>query len=81
MSNTENKKDREDNPRDLNYKDVNFEPSAKKIKAQEKIDIKESELGRELGQQPADEHIDNRVTQIDDETTKMQQHQKEKEDN
>lgn len=80
MSKAENtRKDREDIPRDLNHKEVNFEPRAKKIKAQKKIDIHESELGRALGQKPADEHIEDRESQIDPETTKMQQQQQKKE--
>lgn len=63
---------REDKPRDINPKEVIKSNPAKDIMSQEKIDIKESGLGREQGQSPADEHVEG-VSQIDKETKKMQQ--------
>lgn len=61
---------REDKPRDINPKEVNRKDEAKDIKAQEKIDIKESGLGRDQGQTPADEHVEG-ISQIDKGTKKM----------
>jgi len=61
---------REDKPRDINPKEVNKNDTAKDIKSQEKIDIKESELGREQGQTPADEHVEG-ISQIDKGTKKL----------
>lgn len=55
---------REDKARDINPKEVNRPDDAKSIKSQEKIDIRESELGREQGQTPADEHVEG-ISQID----------------
>ena len=55
---------REDQPRDINPKEVNRKDDAKDIKSQEKIDIKESGLGRDQGQTPADEHVEG-ISQID----------------
>ena len=63
---------REDKPRDINPKEVIKSNPAKDILAQKKIDIKESELGRDQSQTPADEHIEG-VSQIDKATKKMQQ--------
>lgn len=63
---------REDKPRDINPKEVNKNDSAKDIKSQEKIDIKESELGRESSQVPADEHVEG-ISQIDKNTKKLHQ--------
>lgn len=62
---------REDQPREINPNDIQKSEPAKQIKAQEKIDIKESELGREQGQSPAEEHIENQHSQIDAETVKL----------
>jgi hypothetical protein len=55
---------REDQPRDINPKEVNRKDDAKDIKSQEKIEIKESGLGRDQGQTPADEHVEG-ISQID----------------
>lgn len=63
----------EDRPRDINPDEINQNHPAKEIHAREKIDIKESELGREQGQVPADEHIEDRFSQIDDGTKKIQE--------
>lgn len=76
-----NRKDREDIPRDINADEIGFEPSAKKLKALEKIDIKESELGRELSQKPYEEHIEESHSQIDKATILLQQQKKENPDN
>lgn len=61
---------REDKPRDINPKEVNRKDEAKDIKAQEKIDIKESGLGRDQGQTPLDEHVEG-ISQIDKGTKKL----------
>lgn len=61
---------REDTPRDINPKEVNRKGDAKDIKSQEKIAIKESGLGRDQGQTPADEHVEG-ISQIDNGTKKM----------
>ena len=63
---------REGNPGNFNPQDVDFEHPAKKEKAQEKVDIKESEIGRETSQQPANEQIEP-MSQIDDDTKKLQE--------
>lgn len=64
---------REDQPREINPIEIGKSEPAKEIKAREKIAIKESELGREQGQTPADEHIENRLSQIDAETVKLRE--------
>lgn len=61
---------REDQPRDINSKEVNRKDDAKNIKSQEKIEIKESGLGRDQGQTPADEHVEG-ISQIDNQTKKL----------
>ena len=61
---------REDQPRDINPQEVNRKDDAKEIKSQEKIDIKESGLGRDQGQTPADEHVEG-ISQIDKGTKKL----------
>ena len=67
-----NTKGSEDKEREINPKEVNREDQAKGLKSKEKIDIKESEMGREVSQNPGDEHVE-RITQIDDSTKKLQQ--------
>jgi len=68
-----NNHNNESQPRKINPEDVDFTPPSKKLKSQEKIDIDESELGREQGQTPADEHIiDEENSQIDPETIRLQ---------
>ena len=67
---------REDRPNHTNPDEVNTKHPAKETKAQDKIDIVESELGREQGQSPADEHIENRLSQIDEGTKELQNSQK-----
>jgi len=66
---------KEDQPRNINPDETGKSEPAKALKSQEKIDIKESELGREQGQTPADEHIEDRISQIDKGTVKMQENQ------
>lgn len=73
----DNRKDREDIPRDINAEEVGFEPAAKKIKSQEKIDIRESELGRDFSNYQQDEHIEDSITQVDKGTIKLQEDKKE----
>jgi|SRR6218665_364222 len=63
---------REDKPENINPDEVGKNHPSKTIKAQEKIDIKESELGREQGQTPADEHIESNLSQIDNGTIELQ---------
>ncbi|HMI06320.1 MAG TPA: hypothetical protein VK528_02140 [Flavobacterium sp.] len=59
---------REDRPTNINPDEVNNLHPAKTMKAQEKVAIKESGLGREQGQTPAEEHIESRLSQIDEGT-------------
>jgi hypothetical protein len=66
---------REDRPNHTNPDEVNFTHPAKETKAQEKIDIVQSGLGREVSQKPADEHIENKISQIDEGTKELQQSQ------
>ena len=68
-------KGREDHPQPISPDEVSREHPAKQIKAQEKIDIKESGLGREQGQMPADEHIDSSFSQIDGDTAQLNEGQ------
>lgn len=75
-----NDKGREDRPQNIHPDEVNRNHPANEIKAQDKIDIKESELGREQSQDPADEHIEERITQIDDDTKQMQERKSSDED-
>lgn len=65
-----NRYQREDQPRDINPKEVNRKEEAKDINSKEKIAIKESGLGREMSQQPADEHVEG-ISQIDKKTKKL----------
>jgi len=76
----DSRKDKEDIPRDINAEEIGFEHPAKKIKAQEKIDIRESELGREFSNFQQDEHIEDSLTQVDKGTIKLQQDKKENPD-
>lgn len=69
---------REDRPLDTNPDEVHQNQPGKQIKAQEKIDIVQSGFGREQGQTPADEHIESRLSQIDEGTKKI--HESELED-
>lgn len=70
---------REDSPRDINPKEVNRKDTAKDIQSKEKIDIKESGLGRESSQQPADEHVEG-ISQIDKGTKKMHEEKRKSEE-
>ena len=70
-----NHNNREDKPRDINPKDLNRKDEAKDIKSQEKIEIKESGLGRETSQTPSDEHIEG-ISQIDSSTKKLHDEKK-----
>lgn len=64
-------KGREDRPNPKNADEVHFTEPGKELKSKRKIDIVESELGREQGQTPADEHIENHLSQIDEQTRAM----------
>lgn len=64
----ETNKGREDQPQHNHPDEVNHREPGKEIAAQHKIDIVQSGLGRDQGQMPADEHIEHRFSQIDDET-------------
>lgn len=63
---------REGQPGNFNPRDVDFEHPAKIDKAEEKVDIKESELGREASQKPANEQMEP-MSQIDEGTKNLQQ--------
>ena len=63
---------REGRAENINPDEVGKEHRAKDLQAQEKVDIKESELGRETSQMPADEHIEPRMSQIDEGTKQLQ---------
>jgi len=72
-----NRKNREDVPRDINADELGFKHPAKKIKAQEKIDIRESGFGRDFSNFQQDEHIEDSITQVDKGTIKLQEEKKE----
>ncbi|WP_298154778.1 hypothetical protein [Flavobacterium sp.] len=61
--NTNDNKGREDRPQNINPDEVNVSHPAKTDKAKEKIPIKESGFGREQGQTPADEHIEPKLSE------------------
>lgn len=69
---TEQNPIREDRMDDINPNEIGVNHPAKDRKAQEKVDIKESGIGRETSQTPADEHIEPSISQIDEGTIKMQ---------
>lgn len=77
MNTEDNKKNREDVPRDINAEEIGYEHPAKKIKAQEKIDIRESGLGRAFSNFQQDEHIEDSLSQVDEGTIKLQEEKKE----
>ncbi len=62
-------------PGSINPNEVGRKTPDKNIPAQEKLDIDESESGRNQGHRPAEEKIDENYTQIDDETIKLQEDQ------
>ena len=64
---------REGQANNINPEEVGKDHPGKDLKAQEKVDIKESELGRETSQMPADEHIEHRTSQIDEGTKQIRQ--------
>ena len=63
---------REDQPRNINPQETNTKHPAKTYTAKDKVPLKESGLGRDQGQTPADEHIENNISQIDQETVALQ---------
>lgn len=76
----QHKDEREDRPRAIHPDEVNTEHPAKKLKSQEKIDIRESELGRDSTQDPQDEKIEDNLSQVDEGTIKLQEEKKERPD-
>ena len=79
MTTDKNKNDDEKNlPRDINPKEVNFEPSAKEWKSEEKTDAKYSGKGRDAIDDPADEQFAKKDAQIDHATIKLQEDLKKK---
>ena len=68
---TQSNQIREDKPGNTVPNEIGINHPAKDLHAQEKVDIKESEIGRETSQMPATEHIDQTISQIDEETAKM----------
>lgn len=75
----EHKPIREGHANTVNPNELGLENPAHDRKAQQKPDIKESEIGRESSQIPADEHIEPRLSQIDPGTVKLQQQKEDKE--
>ena len=80
MNTEDHKYNRDDQPRDINPEETGYVHPAKKLKSQEKIDIKESEFGREYSNFQQDEHIEDTITQIDKGTIKLQEEKKENPD-
>lgn len=77
MNTQDNNKEREDQPRDINPDKANFKPSANKLHAKDKIDIKESVFGRDFSNFQQDEHIEDSISQVDEGTIKLQEQKKE----
>lgn len=80
MNTEDNNKNREDVPRDINAEEIGYEHPAKKLKAQEKIDIRESGFGRAFSNFQQDEHIEDSLSQVDKGTIKLQEEKKEHSD-
>jgi len=75
MSEKENKI-REGQASDVNPQEIGINPPAKELKSQEKVKIKESGIGREASQTPADEQQTEPIlSQIDDATVALQKKQ------
>lgn len=74
-----NNEGRADRPNQQHPGEIGSEHPAKIAQAQHKIDIRESELGRNQGQTPADEHIETSLSQIDEATKAAQQSQQSQE--
>lgn len=64
----------EDQPLHIHPDEVRRHEPGKEIHAQDKIRIMQSGFGREQGQIPADEHIEERFSQIDQETKNIHVH-------
>ena len=75
---TQHNEIREGRPDDINPNEIGENHPAKDRKAQEKPEIKESGLGRESTQTPADEHIEHRLSQIDADTKQLHQNESDK---
>lgn len=65
----------EGHPGHINPNEIGKSHPSKDIPEREKIDINESQLGREQGQTPADEHIDDSFSQIDNDTKEIRMNQ------
>ncbi|WP_026705455.1 hypothetical protein [Flavobacterium soli] len=76
-TNDRHEEEREDRPRAIHPDEVNTEHPGKKLKSQEKIDIRESEFGRASTQDPQDEKIEDNLSQVDEGTIKLQEQKKE----
>lgn len=63
---------REDQPRNINPRETDSKHPAKTYTTKDKVPLKESGFGRDQGQTPADEHIENNISQIDKETISLQ---------
>ena len=59
-------------PGNINPEETGFVEPSKRISEIEKLDIKESEHGRDVSQNPADEPIGDSFSQIDEETREIQ---------
>lgn len=57
----------EDRPRDINPDEIGKRHPGKENAAQKKVEIRESESGRERAQTPADEHIETSLSQNESE--------------
>jgi hypothetical protein len=64
---------------DINPREAGRVEPGKRVEEREKLEIRESGLGRDQGQTPADEHIDEHFSQIDSETNWMREQQQQDE--
>ncbi len=66
----------EGDPGSINPNEIGRKSPAKSIPGQEKLDINESESGRNQAHRPAEEKVDENYTQIDEGTIKLQEEKK-----
>ena len=71
---------REGNPGSINPNDLDQKHPAKHILQQEKLDINQSESGRNQGHRQSEEIIDDNISQIDPETKQLQDEKNEHEE-
>lgn len=62
---------REGDPGNIDPNEIGRSNPAKDIRAVDKLDINESGFGRDQSYKAAEEHIDDGISQIDDETRNM----------